>query len=303
MMTKEEKIERLRNLQKAYILYSLFTRIPYVECEQTMFYDQAFMFETKEDAEAAAKKIFDGGDPVGITELKLVEMPQPPADSNVVPMRRMMRNQVREHLTKFPTMGLNAVFFKPAEDEGESLPLDEVLPQEVRDSLRKDYEDLMGVQLTGVYFAQYMRRPQKDPEIARERFEEFYANLARVKLLLPVIPNETQKGDGPLDLKQCMLPIYTSQPNAQATVGEGAPANDKQAMPTSALGVFTNMDELVVHSRNRITDVKVVRMDLLDAPKILPENVEYIVIDPLSMSITLKVSDMVRVLKEIRDNQ
>ena len=303
MMTKEEKIERLRNLQKAYILYSLFTRIPYVECEQTMFYDQTFMFETKEDAEAAAKKIFDGGDPVGITELKLVEMPQPPADSNVVPMRRMMRNQVREHLTKFPTMGLNAVFFMPAEDEGESLPLDEVLPQEVRDSLRKDYEDLMGVQLTGVYFAQYMRRPQKDPEIARERFEEFYANLARVKLLLPVIPNETQKGDGPLDLKQCMLPIYTSQPNAQATVGEGAPANDKQAMPTSALGVFTNMDELVVHSRNRITDVKVVRMDLLDAPKILPENVEYIVIDPLSMSITLKVSDMVRVLKEIRDNQ
>ncbi|MBP5282270.1 MAG: SseB family protein [Lachnospiraceae bacterium] len=304
-MTKQEKIERLRNLPKAYILYSLFTRIPFIECEQSTFYDQAFLFETKEDAEAAAKKFFDGGDPVGITELKTVEMAPPQnADSNVVPMRKLMRNQVREHLAKFPTMGLNAVFFKPAEDEGESLPLDEVLPPEVKGALRNDHKELTGVQLTGIYFAQYLRRPQKDKDIAKERFEEFYANLARVKLLLPVIPEEGHKDDPQLDLKRCMLPIYTSKPQgAQPKEGEEAPkGTDENGMPTSALGVFTNMDELVVHSRNRIQDVRIVQIDLMESPRFLPENVEYIVIDPLTMSITLKVADVVRILKEIRGN-
>ncbi len=298
-MTREEKIERLRNLPKAYILYSLFTRIPFIECEQTMFYDQAYMFEKKEDAEEAAKRFFDGGDPVGITELNVLPMPEPTGD-NVVPMKRLMRNQVREHLTKFPLMGLNAVFFKPAEDAGESLPLDEILPPEVKESIEKEKKDLTGVQLTGIYFAQYLRRQQKDPAIVRERFEEFYANLARVKLLLPVIPEEGHKDDPALDLRRCMLPIYTSQPggpNGQAPENAGA---EGQKPPTSALGLFTNMDELVVHSRNRIQDVRVVQADVLDLPKYLPENVEYVVIDPLSMSLTLKVEDVVKIVREIR---
>ena len=298
-MTREEKIERLRNLPKAYILYSLYTRIPFIECEQTMFYDQAYIFEKKEDAEEAAKRIFDGGDPVGITELNVLPMPEPTGD-NVVPMKRLMRNQVREHLTKFPLMGLNAVFFKPAEDAGESLPLDEILPPEVQESIEKEKKDLTGVQLTGIYFAQYLRRQQKDPAIVRERFEEFYANLARVKLLLPVIPEEGHKDDPALDLRRCMLPIYTSQPggtNGQPPQNAGA---EGQKPPTSALGLFTNMDELVVHSRNRIQDVRVVQADVLDLPKYLPENVEYVVIDPLSMSLTLKVEDVVKIVKEIR---
>ena len=111
-VTREEKIEKLRNLQKAYIIYSLYTRIPYVECEQANFYDQAFLFESREEAEEAAKRFIDNGDGVGITELKMVEMTPPEGMENVVPMRPMMRNQVREHLTKFPQLGINAVFFK-----------------------------------------------------------------------------------------------------------------------------------------------------------------------------------------------
>ena len=297
-MTREEKIERLRNLPKAYILYSLFTRIPFVECEQATFYDQTYLFETKEDAEEAAKRFFEGGDPVGITELKCVEMPaNPNAGDNVIPMRKLLRNQVREHLTKFPTMGINAVFFKPAGETGESLPLDDVLPEEVKATVDKEKNERMGVQLTGIYFAQYLRRPQKDQNVARERFEEFYANLARVKLLLPVIPEEGHKDDPSLDLKQCMLPIYTSQ---QGQNVDPATAPNNTQMPAAALGLFTNMDELVVHSRNRIQDVRVVQADALDLPKFLPENVDFVVIDPLTMAITLKVEDMVKIIKEIR---
>ncbi|MBP5751350.1 MAG: hypothetical protein J6W60_00630, partial [Treponema sp.] len=209
-MTREEKIEKLRNLTKAYILYSLYTRIPFIECEQANFYDQAFLFETKEDAEEAAKRMYDNGDPVGITELKIVDLPRPEgAADNVVPMRRLMRNQIREHLTKFPLFGINAVFFKPAEDRGESLPLDDVLPEEVKEEVKKEQTELVGVKLTGLYFAQYLRRNQKEVQSAKERYEEFYANLARAQLLLPVIPEEEHRDDPSLNLTKCMLPIYT----------------------------------------------------------------------------------------------
>ncbi|MBO4749417.1 MAG: SseB family protein [Lachnospiraceae bacterium] len=296
-VTREEKIERLRNLKKAYILYSIFTRIPFVECEEGSYYDQAYLFETREDAEEAAKRMVDNGDAVGITELKMVEMPpNPNGDDKVVPIRRFMRNQVREHLTKFPALGLNAVFFKPEGDRGESIPLDDILPDEVKDAVAREKSDLSGVQLTGIYFAQYVRRQQKDPAVARERYEEFYANLARAKLLLPVIPEQEHRDDASLNLSKCMLPIYTPH---QDGVNAAAPGET----PMAAIGLFTNMDEVAVHSRNHINEVRVVRVPLDDIRNFVPENVEYLVIDPLTMSITLKIDDVVKVLKELKEEQ
>jgi hypothetical protein len=307
-VTREEKIEKLRNLTKAYILYSLYTRVPFVECEQANFYDQAFLFETKEDAEEAAKRMYDNGDPVGITELKIVDLPRPEgAADNVVPMRRLMRNQVRENLTKFPLFGINAVFFKPAEDRGESLPLDDVLPEEVKAEVNKEQTELVGLKLTGLYFAQYIRRNQKDVQLAKERYEEFYANLARAQLLLPVIPEEAHRDDPSLNLTKCMLPIYTPHDengDVAKADGEAQKAEGEDKKPKiSALGLFTNMDEVVVHSRNHLKEVRVVRVAMDQIRNFVPEHVEYVVIDPLTMSITLKVDDVVKVIKEIRGEE
>lgn len=288
-MTREEKIEKLRNLQKAYIIYSLFTKIPFVECEEGNFYDQAFLFETKEDADAMAQLFFDSGDPVGVTELKTVEMPQTSQENNnTVPFRKLMRNQVREHLMKFPLCGINAVFFKPAGEEGESLPIDDILPNEVKELVEKEKSPRTGVQLTGIYFAQYLRRKEKDDAVMQERYEEFYANLARTKLLLPVIPPEEQKAEKAINLTQCKLPVFT-------------PQNGPEGEKVSLMGVFTNMDELVVHSRDHVQEVRVVEVDLGELPAFLPKNVEYVVVDPLTLCITLKVVDLVRAIKMIRE--
>ena len=298
-VTREEKIQKLRNLQTAYILYSLYTRIPFVDCEEGSYYDQAYLFESREDAEEAAKRMVDNGDAVGITELKMVDMPMNPnLNDKVVPIRQFRRSQVREHLTKFPSLGLNAVFFKPAGERGESIPLDEVLPDEVKEAVAREKSDLSGVQLTGIYFAQYVRRKQKDPAIARERYEEFYANLARAKLLLPVIPEQENKDDASLNLSKCMLPIYT--PHQEGANADGAQA---EAPKMAAIGLFTNMDEVAVHSRNHINDVRIVRVPLDEIRNFVPENVEFLVIDPLTMSITLKIDDVVRVLKELKEEQ
>ena len=91
-----------------------------------------------------------------------------------------------------------------------------------------------------------------------------------------------------------MLPIYTPTPD------KNEKGEDEEPVKMSALGLFTNMDELVVHSRNHVKDVRIVRVAPDEVKNFLPETVEFIVIDPLTMSITLKIDDVVRILKEIR---
>ena len=71
----------------------------------------------------------------------------------------------------------------------------------------------------------------------------------------------------------------------------------------AAIGLFTNMDEVAVHSRNHINDVRIVRVPLDEIRNFVPENVEFLVIDPLTMSITLKIDDVVRVLKELKEEK
>ena len=322
-MTKQEKIDKLRNMDHAFALYSLYTKIPFIECEQATFYDQAYLFETREDAEEAAKRFFDGGDLVVIMELKLVELPDPSGDGKVVPIQRVARNQVREHLTKFPLMGLNAVFFKPAGEPGESLPLDDVLPDDVKKFVNEQRSDLTGVTLTGIYFAQYMRKKDKDIYVVRDRFEEFCVNLARTKLLLPVIPAPENANDQRLDLSKCMMPIFMPQAKPEgeeaktaegadksaenagkAPEGDGAQtaegAGDKNKFKPAALGLFSNMDELVAYGRDRIKDVRIVHVDVAELPKIMPPKVDFIMIDPLSTCVTLKVDEIVKIVSDLR---
>lgn len=305
-MTKEERIEKLRNMTQGYVLHSLFTRMPFVECEQGSYYDQAFLFETREDAEEAAKRFCANGDLVGVTELKLVEANIPPQEETAgprlvqpgeQPVRKFMRNQVREHLMRFPTIGLNAVFFKPAGERGEALILDEVLPDPVKEEINKEPNVRSGVQLTGMYFAQYVRRQNGDPRVVKERYEEFYANLARVKMLLPVIPGEEGvREDGSLNLAKCQLPVFSPRPKTEE--GAEAPAQEK----VIALALFSNMDEVAIHSRSHLSEVKVVEVGLDEVPKFVPDEIKYCVIDPLSLSITIKTEDILKIWDGLKGN-
>ena len=101
-----------------------------------------------------------------------------------------------------------------------------------------------------------------------------------------------------------MLPIYTPHDengDAAKADGEAQKAEGEDKKPKiAALGLFTNMDEVVVHSRNHLKEVRVVRVAMDQIRNFVPEHVEYVVIDPLTMSITLKVDDVVKVIKEIR---
>ncbi|MBP5222487.1 MAG: SseB family protein [Lachnospiraceae bacterium] len=296
-MTKAEKIDKLRNLTKAYVLYSTCTRLPYIECEQGSFYDQAFLFEAKEDAEEAARNLCAEGNYAGAAELGVVEMPVPAGESEETPdgkKRKFMRNQIREHLMRFPLMGLNAVYFKPAGEEGEVLDFDSVLPNVVKEQVDKEKEkaDLSGLQLTGMYFAQYLRRKNKDMQQLQEYAEEFHANLVRANLFLPVIPEEGSENEQRLNLMKCRLPYYTLQRPAE----EGAEP-DKGTF----LALFTNMDEVAAHCRKDPSQVRIVRIPFEEVPQIMRDPMMGCVIDPLSLSIPVRKDDIPVLVENLKN--
>ena len=98
-----------------------------------------------------------------------------------------------------------------------------------------------------------------------------------------------------------MLPVYTPQQEGDAAPSaEGA---QQQPPKVSALGLFTNMDEVAVHSRNHLTEVRIVRVALDEVRNFVPEAVNYIVINPLTFAVTLKIDDVIRVIKEIKDKE
>ena len=287
-MTREEKIEKLRNLTKAYVLYSQFTKLPYLECEQASFYDQAFIFETKEDGEEAAKRLCAQGDICGVAEMNLVPLKLPISEEKKEePANTLMRNQVREHLMRFPTMGLNAVFFKAAGEKGEVLPLDDILPDPVKDQLEQTKNELSGLQLTGMYFAQCMRKQQKDPNQLRECAEEFHANLVRSELLLPVIPEDEHLDDKSLNIAKCKLPFYPLK-------------QEEGEKPATLLALFTNMDEVAMHCRKNPKNVRVVRIPFGDVPQILRDPMIGCVVDPLSFSIAVQKDDIPKLVSDFK---
>lgn len=280
-MIKAEKIDRLRSLQEAYILYGVGTRLPFIECEERNYFDQAFIYEAKEEAEEAAKRFCENGDMVGAVQLKTVETSPDGKENEDEAGSRPLRNQVREHLLRLPLLGLNAVFFKPAGESGEVLELDQVIPNQAKAFIEQAKTDLIGVQLTGLYFAQCLRRKEPDMKKLREYSEEFHVNLARAELLMPVIPDVEQPEGGQLNLAESRIPSF---PVKKKDTGE----------VSSFLALFTNMDEVAAYCKKLDGKAQVVKLPFKDAADIIQEPMVGCVIDPLSLCIPVAREDISR---------
>ncbi len=286
-MTKTEKIGRLRILEQAYILYGMGTRLPFIECEQGNYFDQAFLYEKKEDAQEAAKRFYENGDLVAVVELKTQEMVQDDEENGKENTSNILKNQVREHLLRLPLLGLNAVFFKPAGESGEVLELDQVIPRQAKEVVDKAKTDLTGLQLTGLYYAQDLRKKEPDLKQLKEHSEEFYANLVRAELLLPVIPEEEPGEDGRLNLAASKIPFF--------------PIKKKDTEETASfLAMFTNMDEIAAYCKKVSEQTKVVKIPFKDVVDFINEPAVGCVIDPLSLCIPVAKEDISKLAEELK---
>lgn len=208
-MSREAIINEVKELKEGYALFSPFTNLPYIECEEETYNDTIFMFANKEDSIAAAKELVAKGEQIIVKEMKTVgvEVPVNPAEPNGE-KKQMFLNQVRQHLGSLPFIGVNAVSYKPADGEAETVELTALLPEGFEKKVEVNVLYNPNLQLTGAYLMQEVRKPKekRDAEYVHELDEEFSSNLVNSKLFIAVMPPEGKERDDKLDLKECKMP-------------------------------------------------------------------------------------------------
>jgi len=213
-MSTEAAVAEARALKEAYVLYSLLTNMPYVECEEENYNDQIRMYAKKEEAEAEVGKLEEKGIRVTVRELKTVEVQIPvKADKPNGEKRRMYLNQVRQHLGTLPFLGVNAVCYKAEGKEAQTIELSAVLPEDFEKKVGDNSFYQPNLQLTGLYLMQEARRKKEyvDMKHLQELDEEFSSNLVKSRLFLAVLPPEGKEKEAQLNLKECRLPYLKHQ--------------------------------------------------------------------------------------------
>lgn len=251
--------QTISNLKKGYILYAASTRLPYVEYEKIGRCDQIFLFEDRADAEQKAAQIGQEGYLVGVAE--------------------MPTEALKEHLMRAPFLGVNALFFKPAKEKGGSYRLSDILPDQVKEHVVQDKLRLEDVRLTGIYYAQYLGKRGINEERLANYARAFGASLARAVFLVPVVPKDATADEADLKLSDCQL---MTQVLKKKDSGE----------EFVFLPLFTNMEEVTAFAKENLDKIRVLRVPFKDFLFVLDEKMTGCVIDPLSINLPVRKTDM-----------
>lgn len=213
-MASEMIVNEVKALKAGWTLFSPLTNMPYVECEEENYFDQVYLFESKTEAEAAVERLEDDGIRTVLREMKTVsvEVPVNVQEPNGE-KRQIFINQVRQHMTTLPFLGVNAICFKPEGKEAQTVELALVLPEDYEKKVEHNTAYQPNLQLTGMYLMQEARRKKEwvDMKRLQELDEEFSSNLVKAKLFVAVMPPEGKEQEQKLELKECKLPYLKHQ--------------------------------------------------------------------------------------------
>lgn len=280
-VTGEKTVAEVHNLKEACILYSPLTNMPFVECEEENFNDQIRLYQKKEEAETAEKELGEKGIRVVVRELKTVEVQVPvKPDQPDGEKRRLYLNQVRQQLSWLPFIGVNAVCYKPAGRDAQSLELAELLPEEFRKKMDGKTIYQPTLQLTGLYLMQEARRKKEyvDMKNLQALDEEFSSNLIKSRLFLAVLPPEGQEKEQKIDLKQCRLPYLKHQ-------------NGDVFFP-----VFTDLWEFQKYSQGK-KDLRPIQVPFQEISKFWVKDAKAYMINPLGFSLPITREMIPRILE------
>ena len=206
--------KKIKDLNKAYAMFSPLTNMPYVECEEENFYDRVRLYEDEEDAKKAAEELEDDGIRIQVRELKVQEIYVPVnAREPKGPKKKMYLNHVRQHIGILPFIGVNAVGYCPKGSELLTVELSGILPEGFEEKVGKNALYQPNLQLTGLYLMQEARRKKEwvDMKHLQELDEEFGSNLAKSRLFMAVLPPEGQEKEQKVNLKECRIPYLKHQ--------------------------------------------------------------------------------------------
>lgn len=273
-------VSEIKELKEAYALFSPLTNMPYVECEKETYNDQAFLFAAKEDAEKAVQKYQKEGILVAVRELKTVELKMP-TKTDKQEEKRIYLNQVRQHLSTLPMIGINAICYRPFGKEAQSMEVSEVLPEGYDKKITDNPFYQPTLQLTGMYLMQEARRKKEfvDRKKLQEMDEEFSSNLVKAKLVVAVVPPEGKEQEQQLDLKECKLPYLKHQ-----SKGNFFP-------------VFTDLWEFQKYAQRR-KDLRPIQVPFADVTKFWVEDAKAYMLNPMGFSLPLAKEMVPKILEK-----
>ena len=169
-------IQKLLKNEELLTVYGLFTNMPYIECNQETFDDQAFVFESEDLLKEFAQPYMDKKLP-----LKGIKFPA---------------NEKMKFFSTLMSMSIDEIVF--IEKSGKHVvKLADFIKKQDFSALPADKRPIENpqMQLSGTYFMQEATRqiPNEEKKNLPALEEEFSANLVKSKFILPV---EFLEGEG-----------------------------------------------------------------------------------------------------------
>ena len=213
-------------MERLYAIFSNYTRMPYVECEEKTFSDMTYLFldETK-------AKEFSLTHKNGKMSLTVVKVEQASA---------------KHFLAALIADGFDMVCVP--EEETHYLTIDQLVKRTLREGVKQPVEN-PALQLSIMYFLQTIQSAQTDEEKeeAKSREEEMMANIARAVYLVPFFEiegeEEQENGNRNVSLmhlqnesKEVFIPLFTDMDEfLKIRPGEGT----NQFLPMSFKQIYS----------------------------------------------------------------
>lgn len=259
----QKQAARMQHLKDTFVVFSQGTRLPFVTCDPETFNDQIWVFVEEEKAKKFAEQ-------------------RQKEHQDFLMIAKLDNPQLLQFYSSLYTLGVNEIVFTEEDDETR-LPLENLVHQPDYESVPEEKRPILNpqVQLTGIYFMQELHRkkPNNEKPKLHELEEEMVANIARSKFIFAIeIKGEENKDKTELKGSDIQIPCVKNK--------EG-----KMFQP-----IFTDPAEYAKFSRGRNFRASIVQFS--DVEKILGNNIEGIVINPLSLNVIILKSRIAGLLEQ-----
>lgn len=172
-MEKEKALSALRNNPEIFVLISLCTKMPYVECDPETFDDEIFIYLKEEDIKREGAKMAEKKIPVQIGKVE--------------------QKQRLGFFTNLHTMGVNSILINAHMEDELRIELTDLIrrPDPAKLPEGQVLVENQGLHLTALYFMQEVRRKKFEtlPDELKEMQEEILADYSRGTFIAAIHEN------------------------------------------------------------------------------------------------------------------
>lgn len=177
-MERAEFLKTIPTIDELYVIVNSLTQMAHVHCDNETFDDMVVLYENKEAAEAAAKKLIQENTPCGVMVIR--------------------KEAAGSFYVDLMLMGVNRVDFI-MEQETYQVELNEIIRRKSFDDIPVEKRPIENPQLklSMVYFFQEMRKPipPQEKKDLRKLEEEMIINYMRATYIMPLMEVETESGE------------------------------------------------------------------------------------------------------------